>query len=58
MAHCCGRRVAIGKRETGAKINASMATGRNHDLLNLKIRNMLADTENADLTKIEDIISD
>jgi hypothetical protein len=31
------------------KISASMANGCNHDLLDLKIRNMLADRQNADL---------
>ena len=38
--------------QAGAKMNTLTVTGSNHDSLKLQITNMLADTENADLTKL------
>ncbi|MEE9912651.1 MAG: hypothetical protein K4571_13135 [Deltaproteobacteria bacterium] len=38
--------------QAGARINTLTVTSSNHDSLNLQITNMLADIENADLTKL------
>ncbi|HQK99691.1 MAG TPA: flagellin, partial [Smithellaceae bacterium] len=38
--------------KSGAKLNALEMASKNHDAVNLQITNMLADIENADLTKL------